>query len=232
MKKKIIVTTSWDDGHILDLKLAKLLIKYSIKSTFYISPNASEFKKDQLLSEKDIVLLSKDFEVGAHTVNHVNLPHVDEKTAVREISESKNYLEKLIKRKIYSFCYPYGNYNDEIKKIVKNSGFTFARTTRRHRFILLNDNYEIGTSVHAYSHLSDLIDLKTLISNKTIIWDKIAIKRFDEVYRKGGIFHLWGHSWEVEKFDQWEQLEKVLSYIGNRKGVKYATNTDVLEYGK
>ena len=98
--------------------------------------------------------------------------------------------------------------------------------------LLLNDNYEIGTSVHAYSHLSDLIDLKTLISNKTIIWDKIAIKRFDEVYRKGGIFHLWGHSWEVEKFDQWEQLEKVLSYIGNRKGVKYATNTDVLEYGK
>jgi hypothetical protein len=35
----IYVTTSWDDGHKLDMKLAVLLKKYGIKGTFYICPN-------------------------------------------------------------------------------------------------------------------------------------------------------------------------------------------------
>ena len=48
--KKIVVTTSWDDGHILDLKLSNLLTKYNIKGTFYLSPKDREIKeKDRLL---------------------------------------------------------------------------------------------------------------------------------------------------------------------------------------
>ena len=34
--KKIIITTSWDDGHRLDLKLKNLLLKYNIPATFYV----------------------------------------------------------------------------------------------------------------------------------------------------------------------------------------------------
>ena len=49
--KKTIVTTSWDDGHKLDLKLAALLKKYNIKGTFYISPHDNEFSKNELLSK-------------------------------------------------------------------------------------------------------------------------------------------------------------------------------------
>ena len=33
---RVIITTSWDDGHSLDLKLAGLLQKYDIPATFYI----------------------------------------------------------------------------------------------------------------------------------------------------------------------------------------------------
>ncbi len=43
MKK--IVTTSWDDGHKLDLKLAHLLQKYNMPATFYVSPECREFSK-------------------------------------------------------------------------------------------------------------------------------------------------------------------------------------------
>jgi len=35
--KKVIVTTSWDDGHLLDLRLAQLLQDAGLKGTFYIS---------------------------------------------------------------------------------------------------------------------------------------------------------------------------------------------------
>ncbi len=33
---RVIITTSWDDGHPLDLKLAELLQRYAIPATFYI----------------------------------------------------------------------------------------------------------------------------------------------------------------------------------------------------
>ena len=38
---RLIVTTSWDDGSIQDLKLGELLMKYGIKGTFYI-PRSSK----------------------------------------------------------------------------------------------------------------------------------------------------------------------------------------------
>jgi hypothetical protein len=30
------------------------------------------------------------------------------------------------------------------------------------------------------------------------------------VLDEGGVFHLWGHSWEVGEADQWTRLEEVL----------------------
>ncbi|MCX6750242.1 MAG: polysaccharide deacetylase family protein, partial [Candidatus Pacearchaeota archaeon] len=111
MKKQIIVTTSWDDGHKLDLRLAKLLKKYNIKGTFYISPRNREFKKEDLLTDKEIIELSKDFEIGAHTMTHPRLTKVSEEEAFKEILESKRYLEKLTGKEIKSFCYPGGDYN-------------------------------------------------------------------------------------------------------------------------
>ena len=32
--------------------------------------------------------------------------------------------------------------------------------------------------------------------------------------RRGGVFHLWGHSWEVEATGQWGRLEEVLQFLG------------------
>ena len=97
--KKIIVTTSWDDGHKLDLKLAKLLKQYGIKGTFYVSPKSREIVKSNRLSDMDIKSLHQDFEIGAHTMTHINLGESDNKKAIREIRASKKYLEKILKTK-------------------------------------------------------------------------------------------------------------------------------------
>ena len=39
---KIYVTTSWDDGHSLDMKLYNLLEEYGLKGTFYITTDRPE----------------------------------------------------------------------------------------------------------------------------------------------------------------------------------------------
>lgn len=43
----------------------------------------------------------------------------------------------------------------------------------------------------------------------------------------GGVFHLWGHSWEIEHNKDWGRLERVLSYFANRSDVKYLNNGEL-----
>jgi len=50
---------------------------------------------------------------------------------------------------------------------------------------------------------------------------------FDRVMATGGVYHLWGHSWEIEERGEWERLERVLSYIGRHEGVSYVSNSEL-----
>ena len=74
LSKNLIVTTSGDDGNEYDEKLASLLTKYNIKGTFYITKN---FKNR--LSEEKIIELSRNHEIGAHTLNHPILTEIPNK---------------------------------------------------------------------------------------------------------------------------------------------------------
>ena len=234
MKKQIIVTTSWDDGHKSDLKLAKLLKKYDIKGTFYISPKNREWKKAELMSEDEIKIISEDFEIGAHSMTHPILTRLDEKNAYKEIYESKKYLESIIKNEVKFFCYPRGAYNERIKELVKKVGFIGARTTKRHFIDFTSDPFDFGTTVHTYNHKSDIFKIvrfskfNPLEFYKNLDWEYLAKRRFDYILEHGGTFHLWGHSWEMDSYNQWDKLENVLAYISKRKNVEYLTNSEII----
>jgi len=230
----ICVTTSWDDGHKLDIRLAALLKKYGIRGTFYVCPQDREFKKEDLLDSEDILSISKDFEIGGHTITHPHLTTVTTSRADEEISQSKAYLEELLQQAVTAFCYPYGDYNDEVKDLVKKHGYKLARTTRRYAFDITEDVFELPTSFHTYAHYSDLHKI-LFFSNFSLVnckkywdWEKLAKVLFERTCQTGGVFHLWGHSWEIEKNNGWQKLESVLSYIAKRNNVIHQTNTEIL----
>jgi peptidoglycan-N-acetylglucosamine deacetylase len=228
------VTTSWDDGHKLDIRLAALLKKYGVRGTFYICPQDREFKHEDLLSTQDMLSISEDFEIGGHTITHPHLSKVPVSEADREIAQSKSYLEELLQKEVTAFCYPYGDYNDEVKGLVKKHGYKLARTTKRHALGMTQDVFELPTTFHTYAHYSDLHKILSFSHfslsklKKYWDWEKLAIALFDRTYRTGGIFHLWGHSWEIEKNNGWQKLENVLSYIAEKNNVIYQTNTEIL----
>lgn len=234
MTKQIIVTSSWDDGHKLDLKLAKLLKKYGIRGTFYISPKNREFRAEDLLSDKEIVELDRDFEIGAHTMTHPRLTKISEKQAFNEIIESKKYLENLIRKQINCFCYPGGKYNSKIKELAKEAGFIVSRTTNRYCFQCPSNPLNYGTTIQIYNNISDLFKiLKFSKFNaskfyRNLDWEYRAKQMFDYVVENGGMYHLWGHSWEIEKNHYWHKLEVLLTYISNREKIKYLTNSELI----
>ena len=224
---RVIVTTSWDDASILDLKLAELLEKHNLKGTFYIPKSYL----DNALSEGDIKAIDDKFEIGCHTLNHADLTAVSLEEAREEIINSKKYLEELLGHRVLMFCYPKGRYNKEIKGLVQSSGFIAARTCIYKGFDLPQDPYEWGITLHAHNG-SPLTTLKLWwksgISIKSLMdWEIRAKLLFDLALDKKGIYHMWGHSWEIEREHEWPKLERVLDYISARSGVDYMTNGEI-----
>lgn len=234
--KKVFVTTSWDDGHRLDLPLARLLKKYGLRGTFYISPNDHEIADHDRLCTEGIRELARDpnFEIGAHTLTHRWLTDLSDREAREEIVGSKRYLEDLIGAPVTSFCYPAGKYRAAHECMVREAGFQCARTVRRFARQSGENRYAEPTSIHAYDHWLDVWGLARFVRGNPFAfmrlyhrWDLQAMALFDRIREEGGVFHLWGHSHEVDRNGDLERLERVCRHIGGHADVTYVTNGEL-----
>ncbi len=235
--KTAVLTTSWDDGHRSDVRLARMLKEYGLKATFYVAPENQEFAKQDLLSLPEIRDLSQDFEIGAHSMTHRRLPNISQQEAAREITESKAVLEQVVGQEIKVFCYPGGAYTKLHVQLVKDAGYRYARTVAGHTFTV-DDPYEAGTSLHVYKrrfgfdlwHTARFVKFRPIKVLHCLAWDALAKAMFDRVIKEGGICHIWGHSWEIDEYDDWERLESVFRYISANPNVSYATNGELEAY--
>src|SRR5262245_15905834 len=75
----LLVTTSWDDGHPADLRVADLLDKHGLKGTFFIPCSNSEGRS--VMCSSDVAELGRRFEIGGHTQNHVSLTEIAPRAA-------------------------------------------------------------------------------------------------------------------------------------------------------
>ncbi|MDO9713580.1 polysaccharide deacetylase family protein [Paracraurococcus lichenis] len=69
-------------------------------------------------------------ELGAHTVTHPLLPLLTPRSRAREIRASKAACEALTGSAVEGFAYPYGGTDPETAALVRDSGFTWACSTR------------------------------------------------------------------------------------------------------
>jgi len=237
----IIVTTSWDDGHPCDLRLAEALAKRSLPATFYV-PWVGEDGKPVLRAAALRSLLGQGFEIGAHTMSHRILPGLQDKELSREVRGSKHMLEEQLGVEVRMFCYPRGRYDRKVVDCVQQSGFEGARTTRMLAHTLRFSPFEMPTSLQAYPH-PPLDYLKNLGRRKDLAglcryltqwcrygsWLELGKRLFDQVLREGGVWHLYGHSWEIDELGLWSQLRELLDYVSNRTGVFYPNNGVVVQ---
>src|SRR3989344_987213 len=225
---EMIFTTSWEDGNSLDIKLAKLMSEYEIKGTFYIPINW----KFKTLKEKEIKKIEKKNEIGCHSFSHQTLTKLNTKEVFAEVSESKKILEQTIKSSVNCFAYPFGVYNDRIMLLLKQAGYIYSRTGRELENHLPKNLLLSGFSISATNRPRRLFIKHGIVSSlkNRLKWEAIAKEILLSVNRKNGVFHLQGHSWEIEKDNKWEALTELFEYASKLENVKFMTNYELAKY--
>ncbi len=68
---------------------------------------------------------------GSHTNNHLILTTLNENEIQEELIESKKKLisKKVVDKSFIPFCYPNGNFNEKIVKLIKEKGYSMAVST-------------------------------------------------------------------------------------------------------
>lgn len=235
------LTTSWDDGHPLDLRLADLLERHGLTGTFYIPMTAER----PTLQPAEIRALSQRFEIGAHTLHHVDLLAVSDERARREILESRAWIEEVTGKPCTMFCFPKGHFRREQLPAVAEAGYLAARTTEMTslgcpRWVDGMGVALMPTTVQARPHpptayLRNWAKRRAagnlwrwVRHGRTTDWSKLAEAMSELTVRDGGVFHLWGHSWEIEEEGQWWRLDQALGRLAElARHVPCLTNAEV-----
>ena len=185
------------------------------------------------LTKEQVRAMADRFEIGAHTMTHPRLSALGAPAAREEILASKSTLERWTEKKITSFCYPEGRYTPEHKHMVRDAGFSLARTVERFSLTTGTDAFALPTTVQGYRHWSDILPIfqeagAVNFTKQYFHWDDLAIALFEKTKARGGVFHLWGHSWEIDKNHDWERLERVFYHISNHNDVDYLQNGQLM----
>jgi peptidoglycan/xylan/chitin deacetylase (PgdA/CDA1 family) len=232
--RPLLVTTSWDDGHPSDLRVADLLERHGLHGTFYIPSTNSEGRP--VMRSTEIIQVGQRFEIGGHTKDHVSLTEMAPHLAAVQIHANKNWLEDLLGREVCGFAYVRGRHNRIVRDLVDKAGYRYARTVKNLMSTLGPDRLQVPTTTQFFAHsrstyIRNYVSAGPSLQRTTILAallseDELS-KRFSTVAkacaRSGGYFHLWGHSWELDEHDLWSDLDRFFGRL-REFNARFVTN--------
>lgn len=223
--KKKAITFSYDDAVEQDIRLIEIFDKYGLKATFNLNSECLgqqgeliregvAVRHDKIAPEK-IAEVYRNHEVAVHTLTHPNLTTLPDDEVIRQVERDRENLSRLVGYEVIGMAYPCGGVNndDRVAEIIKShTGVRYSRT------ITLSHSFDRQANLYRF--------------NPTAFH-----KDFDENYRLfeefmkpecEGLFYIWGHAYEFDIDDSWDEFEKFCKYVSGRDEIFYGTNKEVL----
>ena len=243
MRTDAYITTSWDDGHPLDHRLAELLTANGLTGTFYVPPKSQNQTMDPPAVR---ALADAGFEVGAHTLHHVFLDGADDATAEREVAGSRRWVQDTTGQPCPMFCPPGGKYAGRELRLIGEAGFAGLRTVelmsvdpprRRGPLAVLPTTVQAHPQPRA-AYLRNAVKRRSFGNLMAYVragladdWVTLVERELARIVRGGGVFHLWGHTWEIDQHGQWPAVERALAAVGlcARAGIPCLTNGSLVD---
>lgn len=176
---------SCDDACASDIRVAELAKKYGVETVFYWPVEWRSLAYDngyQPLSFLEAHKIADEFEVGAHTVTHRHLTKLSYEDATKEIIDSKYMLEDIFNINVTRFCPPRGYTNDQLTEFTLKY-FESQRLTKGDGLVHIHPDSGANGNIHWGIEAQALLE-------------------------RNELKELWCHSWELDKYNQWDQLER------------------------
>lgn len=226
--KSKVLTLSYDDGVVQDIRLAKTLNKHGIKATFNINTGSylpEEATREKFygrikLSEAKELYINLDHEVAVHTLNHPFLEKMKTDEVLVQVIEDRRNIEKQYGTLARGMAYPFGTYSDNVIEALKMCGICYSRTVKSTESFKFPENWlELNPTCHHNN--PKLMELaKKFVEEKS--------RRLSDNW----LFYVWGHSYEFDNNDNWDVIENFAEYIGGKEDIWYATNIEIYDYVK
>lgn len=222
------ITFSYDDGVTQDKRLIDIFNKYGLKCTFNINSGllgtAGLLVRDGVTvahckpRPEEIKKIYEGHEIASHSLTHPMLPELSDEEIISEVENDRIALSELAGYEVVGFAYPGGgvNFDRRVAEIIKNNtGVKYCRTTvSTHNFEIQSNLFEFRPTVGHHREYSDMLKLG---------------KKFIELETdKPALLYIWGHSYEFDIYNRWNEFEEFCKFISNRDEIFYGTNKDVL----
>jgi len=221
-----VLTLSYDDGPIQDIRMMDILNRHGIKATFNINTGLycpEDFTRQNnrgamKLSEAKALYIGSGHEVAVHTVHHLFLDRLKSDEVIMEVMCDRQNIEAQYGTLARGLAYPYGTCNDEVIDILKKCGICYARTGRETEEFWFPKNW-LALDPTCHHNNPRLMEL--------------AQKFVEQKSRHIGqnwLFYLFGHTYEFDNDNNWDRIEAFAAYVGGREDIWYATNIEIYDY--
>jgi peptidoglycan/xylan/chitin deacetylase (PgdA/CDA1 family) len=117
-----------DDGRASSMGIADFLEKHRYRATFFVTRDPS-LTRPQFIREPDIrELRRRGFSLGTHGTTHRGLTFLSQENCLREIKESREWLEDVIGEPVRYTAAPGGFTNSRIIKLTYEQGHVLTGT--------------------------------------------------------------------------------------------------------
>ena len=223
------LTLSYDDAVEQDFRLIDIMTAHGLKGTFNINssqyiPEGFEYPPEKtwgqrMTRERATELYSRDgIEHALHAYTHPRLQTMPAPQIAYEIIKDRETLEEQFGGIVRGMAYPYGTYNDEVIRVLRDCGIVYARTTKATRAFTFPDEWLTWhpTCHHADASLPELTQKFTEGSPKND--------------QQPWLFYVWGHAYEFVRDNNWHIIENFAEQISGQDDIWYATNMEIYEY--
>lgn len=128
-EKSVIIT--FDDGYRdIYINAFPILKELNMKATIFV---ISSYINSELYLTGDQIkeMNSYGIDVESHTVSHKNLSSMSYADQLKELKESKEKIESITHKPVFSVAYPEGKYNNNTEKAVIEAGYSMGFTIER-----------------------------------------------------------------------------------------------------
>lgn len=226
------VTFSYDDGVPQDKRLSELFNKYGIKATFNFTCQCLEKGNYNKAQIKDY-FLSHGHEIAVHGAYHRANGNLRPIEGIRDVLDCRLKLEEMCDQIIRGMAYPdtgitqMGNFcsYEQVKQYLTELDIAYARTLGGD-----NNSFKLPEDFHAWMPTAHHNNPKIFEFIDEFLNLNISLKASYHARHIPRLFYIWGHSYELDRDNNWEHMENICQKLSGNDDIWYATNIEIYDY--